>query len=388
MLISKPDYYDEFHCTADKCKDTCCAGWQIVVDEDSLKRYRRVVQTAKARGEFRKGTNSFAKYLHESVDWAEGVFYQDEEKRCAFLNRNNLCDLYTALGKESLCRTCQNYPRHIEEFENVREYTLSLSCPEVAEILLHKREPVFFLEAEEPGEEEFEDFDFLLYDCLTEARKVILRILQNRELDISLRALLIWELGRELQEYQDEGRLFDCEALFERYESRKIREELQERLEKWKADGNLRYQTSKECFANLYKLEVLRGEWEVHLQQTAEVLYTTDGEAYQELEREFEEWLQVQMPEYVIWLEQLMVYFVQTYFCGAVYNDYIRSKTKLAAVSAWLIYEMLAARWCRNGKTLEMDDVIEIVYRYSRELEHSDENLGKMDELLDEEQKR
>ncbi|MEI3218527.1 MAG: flagellin lysine-N-methylase [Lachnoclostridium sp.] len=64
------------------------------------------------------------------------MFRQDSEKRCAFLNDDNLCDLYTELGKDSLCKTCSPYPRHVEEFEGVREITLSVSCPEVAKILL------------------------------------------------------------------------------------------------------------------------------------------------------------------------------------------------------------------------------------------------------------
>ena len=42
MQITRPDYYKEFTCIADVCPDTCCAGWQIVIDEKSLKKYRRV----------------------------------------------------------------------------------------------------------------------------------------------------------------------------------------------------------------------------------------------------------------------------------------------------------------------------------------------------------
>ena len=33
-------------------------------------------------------------------------------------------------------------------------------------------------------------------------------------------------------------------------------------------------------------------------------------------------------------------------------------------------------------KTLEMEDVIDTVYRYSRELEHSDPNLNLMEKLM------
>ena len=93
---------------------------------------------------YKNETGTFAERLKESVNWEEGTFKQDRERRCAFLNQSNLCDMYTALGEESLCRTCKLYPRHIEEFEDVREVTLSVSCPEVARILINKKEPVHY----------------------------------------------------------------------------------------------------------------------------------------------------------------------------------------------------------------------------------------------------
>ena len=40
MLYRYPDYYDRFACIADRCEETCCAGWQIVIDEDALEKYR------------------------------------------------------------------------------------------------------------------------------------------------------------------------------------------------------------------------------------------------------------------------------------------------------------------------------------------------------------
>lgn len=371
MLISNPDYYEEFRCTASKCEDTCCAGWQIVIDEETLEKYRKKIQADKKTGCFWE-QGSFGKRLKGSIDWNEGVFFQDEEKRCAFLNEENLCDLYTACGEESLCRTCTNYPRHIEEFENVREYTLSVSCPEAARILLNKKEPVRFLEREEDGEEEFEDFDFLLYDQLVEARKVMLCILQNRKLDIWQRAFYVWEFGCQLQQYMDNEELFSCEELFENFADMEKEGEVERTFE-----------TSLAIYKKLYELEMLRDDWETHLQETAAVLYGSGKEFYEKLQKEFKDWLKNSMPEYVIWMEQLLVYFVQTYFCGAVYDGYIASKVKLAVTSTWMIYEMLAARWYRNGNELDMEDVIRMVYRYSRELEHSDINLGTMDELLE-----
>ena len=40
MIYTYPDYYKKFSCIADKCPDTCCGKWQIVIDDDSLERYQ------------------------------------------------------------------------------------------------------------------------------------------------------------------------------------------------------------------------------------------------------------------------------------------------------------------------------------------------------------
>lgn len=42
MQYTIPDYYKEFTCIADKCEDTCCAGWKIVIDKKSLNKYKHV----------------------------------------------------------------------------------------------------------------------------------------------------------------------------------------------------------------------------------------------------------------------------------------------------------------------------------------------------------
>lgn len=112
MRYLKPHYYDKFVCTAGDCPDSCCAGWQIMIDETSLERY------GNEKSEF--GTR-----LRNSIDWDEECFYQNN-RRCAFLNEENLCDLYKALGPDSLCDTCRMYPRHTEEYEGLRELSLSL----------------------------------------------------------------------------------------------------------------------------------------------------------------------------------------------------------------------------------------------------------------------
>lgn len=42
MKLIAPEGYDSFACIADRCQHTCCAGWEIDVDEDALAAYRQV----------------------------------------------------------------------------------------------------------------------------------------------------------------------------------------------------------------------------------------------------------------------------------------------------------------------------------------------------------
>ena len=206
MLYIRPNYYNKFKCTADKCEATCCAGWQIVIDDDSLEHYE-------------KEQSAYGDVLRERIDWEEGVFKQDSCKRCVFLNPDNLCDMYRHLGEESLCMTCTNYPRHIEEFENIREITLAISCPEVAHIILNQKAPVTFLEEEvESEEEEFEDFDPFFFSYLEDARKILLKLLQNRAWSVSVRFALVKRFAEEMQEIIENADLFELVDVFEKYE--------------------------------------------------------------------------------------------------------------------------------------------------------------------------
>lgn len=352
-----PNYYNEFSCIADKCEATCCAGWQIVVDEASLKRYKKVA------GEFKQR-------IREGVDFKEGVFYQKNGKRCAFLNEQNLCDMYTALGKTAFCETCRRYPRHIEEFENVREFTLSASCPEVARILLSQTEAVQFYEVEEEApEEEFDDYDPVVYEKLLEAREEMLKLLQNRAVPVEERAAALWDFIQLFQEKMDEGTLFTEESIYSKMVPH---------------DPETTFEEARALFALLYNLEFLADDWEDTLRETEQILYGDDEASYEMLKKAFRAWRLEQFPNWDIMLEQLLVYFIVTYFCGAVYDEYVASKVKMSVCSVFYIGELAMATWAKNNRSLTMAEVTRIVYRYSRELEHSDENLITMDRMMEE----
>ena len=90
------------------------------------------------------------------------------------------------------------------------------------------------------------------------------------------------------------------------------------------------------------------------------------------------------MPEFEVQKEQLLVYFLSTYLCGAVYDGHAYSKVQMAVVSVLLMQEILMAQWIKNEKELYFEDLVDTVYRFSRELEHSDPNLNLMERLMSE----
>lgn len=367
MQISYPDYYGEFSCTADKCPDTCCAGWGIVIDEKTRRKYSRV------RG-------SFGRRLLSEIDWWEQSFRQ-KEGRCAFLNCQNLCDIYQELGEGYLCDTCRKYPRHIEEFENIREISLSLSCPAAAGLILGREEKVRFVTKEKSGREEtYEGFDFFLFDKLVSAREYMLEVLQNREKPIEFRLGTVLGFVHDLQGRIRRKEVFAIDEILEKYRSPKAEQGIGRRLNVWCRRGRERSKILREMAESLKALEVLDPNFREEIQEYEEILGSQGNIRYQTGCRAFRE----ACPWQDLILEQLMVYFVFTYFCGGVYDEAPYAKLKMALTGSLLIREWMMARWLKQERYLELKQVVEISYRFSRELEHSDRNLNTMEKMMTE----
>ena len=179
-----PSFYKDFSCIADKCPDTCCAGWAIVADSESLKNYHFI------KGDFGEKIRRCI-----SVDEDGDSVFTPQNDRCPFLLESGLCEMYIELGHESLCRTCRQYPRHITYFGARQETGLSLSCPEAAKIIMQNSEPIAFetertLEFPQPT-----DIDPELYFTMLEARKKAITILQNRDFKIEKRICAFLEFS-------------------------------------------------------------------------------------------------------------------------------------------------------------------------------------------------
>lgn len=369
MKYTVPDYYNQFQCIAGECPATCCAGWQIVIDEKTLNRYRNCKTTLGNR-------------LRNSIDWKSGTFLQ-YDRRCAFLDENNLCDLYTEAGPDMLCRTCRRYPRHVEEFENEREMSLSLSCPVAARLIMGRSEKVIFLSKEDLREEkEDENFDFFLYSALQDSRSLMIQILQDREKGIGFRMAKILGLAHDIQNRIDARRIFDIENLLERYGWAGADSKLKNKLQGY-VNTERAAKIKKEMRMLLEELEVLDPEWTAQRNEWDKILDEVSEKTDSEAESGTDTFAAVASQK-ELECEQLMVYFIYTYFCGAVYDGDALSKVKMAIVSTLLIQELEFAEQLSAGRVLTLEERTKVAWRYSRELEHSDLNLNHMEKMMKE----
>lgn len=371
MQITKPAFYKEFSCIAGVCPDTCCAGWQIMIDDKSLKKYQ------KFKGPFRNR-------LHNDIDWKEHSFRQYGH-RCAFLNDENLCDIYSEAGKNMLCDTCRKYPRHIEEFEGLREYSLSLSCPEAARIFLSHKEKISFVTKDVPSPEEtYDDFDYFLFTALMDTREYLFSVIQDRSVPMRMRQQKLLACAHDFQLSVDKNELFQWENIRGRHQDAGFQKEFQDKIQKWSADSPSLLTLSKQIWESVIpRMEVLRPGWHKYLRQALVPLYGSckDDAELEKLYREFA----TSYPDWAIQEEQLLLYWIYTYFCGAVYDDQIFAKVKMAVICTFMIHELAVGTWLKNERHFTFEDLVSICYQFSRELEHSDPNLNEMERLMDEE---
>lgn len=142
MKYIVPDYYRDFRCIAGACRHSCCIGWEIDVDEETLEYYQSLPEPWNKRLE---------ENIVQGEDEAHFALAADE--RCPFLQPDGLCELIRELGEDSLCNICADHPRFRNYFSDREEMGLGLCCEAAARLILGKPEPVRFLCAEDEGGE-------------------------------------------------------------------------------------------------------------------------------------------------------------------------------------------------------------------------------------------
>lgn len=142
MKIYAPDYYSSFSCIADKCAHSCCIGWEIDIDDETLEYYKSV------QSDFGKRLLSGISY-----DGGDAHFALTKDERCPFLTNGGLCEIILKLGENALCGICSDHPRYRSFFSARTEIGIGMCCEEAARIILTREDKTKLVLIADDGED-------------------------------------------------------------------------------------------------------------------------------------------------------------------------------------------------------------------------------------------
>lgn len=194
MILKTPSFYKDFKCIAGACPDSCCQGWEVDADPDSLDYYKTLT------GDIRERINS----VLDKDEFGNTIFRLADKKRCPFLNRENLCDMHIAIGGEHTPYTCRMFPRFINDFGGTREMGVSFSCPVAADMIFDLTEPMHFVSEANDLPPQLNEIDAQTYFYLSKAREKAFSIVQDRTLPMNQRLINLLDYGVEIQKDLEE----------------------------------------------------------------------------------------------------------------------------------------------------------------------------------------
>lgn len=357
MKYHKPSFFDQFKCIGSACTDTCCAGWEIEVDETTAQGYLA-----------EKG--AFGDRLRREIGSEPGeYFFKLKNNRCPFLNKENLCDIFINLGEDRLCDICREHPRFYNWFGDYTEVGLGLCCEEAERLLFSDSKPLTFVEEVHTDASDLLDDESEECEQMLEERKAIFSILQNRKKNIGARLKrLLLQLP-----YADEMLLLTVPIL-----------EWDDPESIPKLDYNAKPSTNTLKSSALFLIRFFGGmesldeTWPSmmkELEQNIDSLIDVDKAA---------EFLQFMKGENRLYeYEHIAVYLVYRYYPEILFDGQIEAKILFAAASICLLFLMDLQCFQENGVYTQQDR-IELVRRFSKEIEYCPENMERFEKCCTE----
>ncbi len=146
MKIYFPYYYKDFKCIADRCRHSCCVGWEIDVDDETVSKYDRL-------------DGAFGEEIRSHIS-DDGVIELCEDERCPFLDGCGLCRIISTLGENYISDICREHPRFYHTVRGRTEGGIGAVCEEACRIILSSDGYTEFIEAEREIDSPYDtDFD-------------------------------------------------------------------------------------------------------------------------------------------------------------------------------------------------------------------------------------
>ena len=375
MKVLKPFYYDDFNCIANKCIDSCCIGWNVYIDKNIYKKYKKV------RGVFgKKLSNSINRIKHNGNDLSYGKI-KLKNNICPMMNEEKLCDVYINLGEEYLCNTCKVYPRNINKYGEIYEKNLTMSCPEVARYFVkHKGDFYFNMDDEELSDL---DKDYIvnkicdknLYNLLWDARSLTMEIIQFKEIEIWKRIVLSKILCDKVQVIINENDYENYQSLLNNFKNEIVNVDIIKSLDKITIVPGIKMLFTQTILQLRSNIGIKNEKYLKLIDEYNKLVEKNNTDILIiEIENEFDGFLS----KYNNIMENLLVYLIYKYFMKAVYTKNLEMEISNVIISYAVIKMLLLARWYKNNKILNEEDFVEVFYVFSRVIEH---NNGFLDIL-------
>ena len=124
MKIFAPKYVKSFKCIAQNCRHSCCVGWEIDIDSDTMARYR----------------SSQDKSILETICEGENDelcrFRLNPDGRCMNLDDSGLCKIICKHGEGFIPEICREHPRFYNRTQRGFDMGIGMSCEAACKIIL------------------------------------------------------------------------------------------------------------------------------------------------------------------------------------------------------------------------------------------------------------
>lgn len=197
------NFYNEFSCSCADCPATCCKGWLVPIDDNTLEKYKKL-----------KGIDGLKFRL--SLREKSGLkCFNTNLKVCSFYDKDSLCSLQKKYGESYLSDVCRLFPRTLYKIPltdipesglysrlSFASAFLELSCPEAAKLFVKHMDDMSIIDQQlDIGDESSstnDDFEF--YKFLLELNQDLNELIENSSIGITQIYGSLYDIGRKIQE--------------------------------------------------------------------------------------------------------------------------------------------------------------------------------------------
>ncbi|NFN92637.1 FliB family protein [Clostridium botulinum] len=367
-----PSYIEKFKCIGGKCEDNCCIGWDIDIDKETFKKYHKVKDETMKKM-FQKNVHNNKYCTNEDLDY--GRIKLNKVKRCPFLDDENYCLIQGKFGEDYLSSVCTQFPRVLNKVDDHYEICLDSACPEASRIILGSKEKIEFKESERnlgkytmsgvlnTRSSEFKNTPIKYFK---EIRDFSIKIVQNRNLNISSRLYVLGDFLNEIEDLES-GKIkefinkYDIETESKYYKRERMNYALQVSFFKNVVDSlDIVNETDSDKFKN-YTKELLKG---YNIKDNDGVI-----ENAEEYINAFEKYTDMYIENNSYIFENYMVNFIYNNLFPFSESDFMFEGYIMLLFRYSLMRFYLVGKYIHNGKD-SIEDMIEFIQVFIKAVEH------------------